>query len=289
VSIRTCPIDGTEETTMLQSLTGKVAVVTGAGSGIGAAMCRRFSAECMTIIAGDIDLDAARTTALPLSAHAIQVDVSDPASVTAFADASFDIGGQVDLLCNNAGVFQSGRTWEPSLVDWNWALGVNLMGIVHGIASFVPRMMAQETDGHVVNTASVAAIVSGPLSAPYVVSKAAAFSLTECLAHDLADVGSRIGASVLMPSAIDTGISRTARVRPERFGLDETPSRSMVTDFLADMTASGLHPDEVLEPVLDAVRTGTFLIPTKPSYVDQLRNRFEGLSARRLPGDVVVD
>ena len=163
------------------------------------------------------------------------------------------------------------------------------MGIVHGISSFVPRMMAQDTDGHVVNTASVAAIVSGPLSAPYVVSKAAAFSLTECLAHDLASVESKIGASVLMPSAIDTGIANTARVRPDRFGVDETESGPMVREFLAGMTAGGIHPDEVVDPVLAAVRTNTFLIPTKPSYVDQLRNRFEGLSARQLPGDVLVD
>ena len=274
---------------MLQQLAGRVAVVTGAGSGIGAALCRRMAAEGMTVVAADIDLDAARTTAGPISGHAVPVDVADPASVAALADRSFELCGQVDLLCNNAGVFQSGRVWEPSLGDWDWTLGVNLMGAVHAISSFLPRMIDQGTDGHVVNTLSVAALVSGPLTAPYIVSKAAVFSLTECLAHDLASIGSRIGASVLVPSAIDTGIARSARVRQERYGVDETESGPMVLGFLASATRAGLPPDEVAGPVLDAVRSGEFLIPTKPSYANQLENRYARLVARQLPGDVVVD
>ncbi|HEY5011902.1 MAG TPA: SDR family NAD(P)-dependent oxidoreductase [Acidimicrobiia bacterium] len=274
---------------MLRELTGKVAVVTGAGSGIGAAMCRRFVAEGMAVIAADIDRRAAEATAAGIGAHAVYVDVSDPTSVAALADEAFKIFGHVDLLCNNAGVFQSGQAWEPALDDWNWALGVNLMGAIHGISSFVPRMIAQDTDGHVVNTSSVAALVSGPFTAPYIVSKAAVFSLTECLAHDLRAAKSKIGASVLIPSAIDTEIARTARVRPERFGVDETPSGPMVVDFLASLTATGMNPDDVVGPVLDAVRSGEFLIPTKPSYADQLEQRFDRLAARQLPTNTSVD
>ncbi|HWD51608.1 MAG TPA: SDR family NAD(P)-dependent oxidoreductase [Acidimicrobiales bacterium] len=274
---------------MLQQLTGRVAVVTGAGSGIGVALCRRMGAEGMTVVAADIDGDAARTTAESIGGHAVQVDVSEPASVQALAEESFAAFGQVDLLCNNAGVFQSGRAWEPSLGDWNWSLGVNLMGVVHALASFLPRMIAQGTDGHVVNTSSVAALVSGPLTAPYVVSKAAVFSLTECLAHDLASIGSRIGASVLAPSAVDTQIARSARARPERFGTDETETGPMVLGFLTGATEAGIPADEVAGPVLDAVRSGEFLIPTKPSYASQLENRYRRLVERRLPGDVVVD
>jgi NAD(P)-dependent dehydrogenase (short-subunit alcohol dehydrogenase family) len=274
---------------MLQQLEGRVAVVTGAGSGIGAALCRRMGAEGMTVVAADIDVDAARTTAGAIGGHAVAVDVADPAAVAALADWSFETCGRVDLLCNNAGVFQSGRAWEPSLGDWGWTLGVNLMGAVHGISSFLPRMIAQGTDGHVVNTSSVAALVSGPFTAPYIVSKAAVFSLTECLAHDLAAIGSKIGASVLVPSAIDTGIARSARVRPERYGVDETETGPMVLGFLASTTQAGLPPDEVAGPVLDAVRSGEFLIPTRPSYADQLENRFTRLAGRQLPGDVLVD
>jgi NAD(P)-dependent dehydrogenase (short-subunit alcohol dehydrogenase family) len=274
---------------MLQELTGRVAVVTGAGSGIGAALCRRMGAEGMTVVAADIDLDTARTTAESTGGHPVEVDVSDPASVLALADESFRMFGQVDLLCNNAGVFQSGRAWEPSSNDWGWSLGVNLMGVVHGLSSFLPRMIAQGTDGHVVNTSSVAALVSGPLTAPYIVSKAAVFSLSECLAHDLASIGSRIGASVLVPSAVDTSIARSARVRPDRFGIDETETGPMVLGFLAGATEAGIQPDDVAGPVLDAVRSGEFLIPTKPSYAAQLENRYTRLVERRLPGDVVVD
>jgi NAD(P)-dependent dehydrogenase (short-subunit alcohol dehydrogenase family) len=274
---------------MLQDFAGRVAVVTGAGSGIGAAMCRRFAAEGMTVVAADIDVASARATADLIGGVAVQVDVSDAASVGALADRAFDECGQVDLLCNNAGVFQAGRAWEPTDDDWGWTLGVNLMGIVHGIASFVPRMTAQDTDGHVVNTSSVAAIVASPFTAPYIVSKTAAFSLTECLAHDLRSIGSKIGASVLVPSAVDTGIAHTARVRPGRFGVDHTETGPMLVDVLARMTATGLSPDDVVDPVLDAIRNGDFVIPTKPSYDDQLRNRYERLAARELPGDIVVD
>ncbi len=274
---------------MLPELNDRIAVVTGAGGGIGAAMCRRFATEGMSVVVADIDAAAARATAAECGGRAVHVDVADPASVAALADEAFDVFGRVDLLCNNAGVFQGGLSWERSLGDWEWSFGVNLMGVVHAISSFVPRMIAQDTDGHVVNTSSVAALVSGPISAPYVVSKAAVFSLTECLAHDLAFVHSRIGASVLVPSAVDTGIAQSARVRSERYGRDETESGRVVLDFLANTTATGLRPDAIVDPVLDAIRCGTFLIPTKPSYVDQLQNRCDRLVERRLPGDVVVD
>lgn len=274
---------------MLSNLNDRVAVVTGAGSGIGAAMCRRFASEGMSVVAADIDASKARAIAKACGARAVQVDVADAASVAALADEAFDVFGAVDLLCNNAGVFQGGLTWERSLGDWEWSLGVNLMGIVHAITSFVPRMIAQDTDGHIVNTSSVAALVSGPISAPYIVSKSAVFTLTECLAHDLAFVGAKIGASVLIPSAIDTEIALSARVRDERYGEDATESGRVVLEFLASTTATGLKPDAVVDPVLEAIRSGTFLIPTKPSYADQLRNRCDRLVERRLPGDVTVD
>jgi NAD(P)-dependent dehydrogenase (short-subunit alcohol dehydrogenase family) len=275
---------------VLKDFEGRVAVVTGAGSGIGAALCRGFAAEGMKVVGADIDADAARSTVGSFGGRAVPVDVSDPDSVASLADDVFAEFGQVDVLCNNAGVFQAGRTWEPSLDDWHWTIGVNLYGIVHGIRSFVPRMIEQGSDGHVVNTASVAAIVTAPMAAPYGVSKAAAFSITECLAHDLRSVDSRIGASVLIPSAVDTGIAHTARVRPERFGAPApTESGAFVVDFLAGMTSSGLRPADVVPHVIDAIRNDTFLIPTRPSYAAQLQNRHDRLTARELPGDVEID
>lgn len=275
---------------MIADLEGRVAVITGAASGIGAALCVGCADAGMQIVAADIDLPGAAETAASLpDAVAIGVDVSDPDEVTRFADTAFARWGSVDLLINNAGVFQAGRAWERTPADWQWTFGVNVFGITNALAAFVPRMLEQDTDGHIVNTASVAAFVSGPVSAPYVVSKAAAFAVTETLALDLASIQAKIGASVLTPSAFDTGIARTAAVRPDRFGSDPDPTAAMVADALAAMTADGLDPAAVVEPVLDAVRTGTFLIPTRDSYRAQLTNRYEALLDRRLPGPTIVD
>jgi NAD(P)-dependent dehydrogenase (short-subunit alcohol dehydrogenase family) len=276
---------------MIRSLGGKVAVVTGAAHGIGRALAIGLAAEGMRVVAVDIDGPGAHATALQagVDAAARQVDVADAEAVDALADACFAEFGQVDLLVNNAGVFQGGLCWERSVADWQWAFGVNVYGIIHGQRSFLPRMIAQGTEGHVVNTASVAAFVSAPLSGPYVVSKCAAFSLTECLAHDLAVVGSKIGASVLVPSAFDTAIARSTAVRPARFGVDTTEDGQGTAAALAQIVSQGMSPEEAVAPVIEGIRCGTFLIPTRPSYAEQLRHRYEALRTRELPTLTVVD
>jgi NAD(P)-dependent dehydrogenase (short-subunit alcohol dehydrogenase family) len=276
---------------VIRDLAGKVAVVTGAASGIGRALAIGFAAEGMRVVAADIDEAGAQATAARIGADAVarRVDVADSESVAALADGCFGELGQVDLLVNNAGVFQGGLSWERSLEDWEWTFGVNVYGIIHGHRSFVPRMIAQGTDGHVVNTASVAAFVSAPASGPYIVSKCAALSLTECLAHDLAAVGAKVGASVLTPSAFDTGIAQTADVRHERFGVDDTEDGKGTAQALAAIVSQGMAPSEAVKPVIDAIRSGEFLIVTRPSYADQLRNRYDALLERRLPALIAVD
>ncbi len=276
---------------MLSNFSGKVAVVAGSASGIGAALVEGLAREGMRVVAADIDLKGAGATAQRAgeTARPAHVDVADAGSVSALADWVFEDYGQVDLLINNAGVFQGGLAWERSLADWEWALGVNLYGIIHAIRSFVPRMIEQDSEGHIVNTASVAAFVAGPFSSPYVVSKCGALSISECLALDLAAVGSKIGASVLTPSAINTDIAHTARVRSPVYGSDDTPDGKMSVEALASMTAAGIAPSEVVQPVIDAIRAGTFLIPTKPSYENQIRSRADALIARKLPSLVAVD
>lgn len=276
---------------MLKDFNNKVAVITGAGNGIGAALARGFAAKGMQVVLADIDLAQAEQTAKQIgeSATAKQVDVADGDSVHALADFCFNHFGQVDLLINNAGVFQGGLSWERSIEDWDWALGVNLYGIIHGIRAFTPRMIAQDTEGHIVNTASVAAYVAGPMSAPYVVSKCAAMSVSECLALDLEIVGSKIGASVLTPSNFKTGIAQTGKLRPTTLGEDTTEDGKMCVDALQSMLDEGASPEDAFQPVFDGVVNGTFLIATKPSFRKQLSNRFESLMEQRLPPLAEVD
>ncbi len=267
------------------------AVVTGAASGIGAALCKGFADLGARVAVCDIDAEGAETVATSIgsSATAHQVDVADPDSVDRLADAVFADSGRVDVLCNNAGVFQGGLMWERSLDDYRWTFDVNCFGILHGVRSFVPRMIDQDTPAHIINTASVAAYVAGPMSSPYIVSKAAAFSITECLALDLQTVGSEIGVSVLTPSSFDTGIAHTAAVRQPRYGDDPSEEARGVADALASMTSEGLSPAAAVEPVLDGIRDDTFLIATKPSFRDQLRLRYDALLDQRLPEMAVID
>jgi NAD(P)-dependent dehydrogenase (short-subunit alcohol dehydrogenase family) len=266
-------------------------VVTGAGGGIGAALATGFAGEGAAVAVCDIDEGSAASVAdsIGASARAFGVDVADPDAVSTLADDVFAEFGHVDVLCNNAGVFQAGLMWERSVADYRWAFDVNCFAIIHAIGAFIPRMIADDRPGHVVNTSSVAAYVSAPLTSPYIASKAAAFSLTECLAHDLAAVGSKVGASVLTPSAFDTEISQTASTRPERYGSDDSADAAAVADALADMTAAGLNPSEAFAPVRDGIRDNTFLIATKPSFRAQLEHRFDALVAQQLPSVADVD
>jgi NAD(P)-dependent dehydrogenase (short-subunit alcohol dehydrogenase family) len=269
----------------------RVAVVTGAGSGIGAALAVGLAGEGALVVAVDIDGDAAGATASRLGGGAMAacVDVTDPTAVEQLAHQIFEENGRVDIVINNAGVFQGGLMWERSLEDYRWSFDVNVFGILHSVRSFIPRMLAADSDGHIVNTSSVAAFVAGAGSSPYVVSKCAAFSLSECLALDLKAVGSKIGVSVLTPSAFNTGIAHTARVRPAAYGVDETPGGKVSSEGLAAITQQGQSPDAVVGPVLEGIRHRQFLIATRPSFREQISNRFEALLECRIPGPVTVD
>lgn len=280
---------------MLTELDGRVAVITGAASGIGRALAQRCADKGMRVVATDVEREALdETVALARKnggeAIGVVTDVRDGESVEALAVAAYAAYGAVHLLCNNAGVFQAGVLWERTVADWEWVLGVNLWGIIHGIRSFVPRMIAGGEPGHVVNTSSLAGIVSNGYSGPYTTSKFAALGLSECLAHDLRSAGVRIGASVLVPGSVNTRISGSTRNRPSELadGLGAADAAS-VEQALHTMTSTGVHPLSVADLVLDAVRVDRFVIPTSAGYDDQIRHRAEALLARKAPQGLPFD
>ncbi len=274
---------------MLAELADKVAVITGAGSGIGRGLVQRCAQAGMRVVAADVEPGALKETvdsavATGGEAIAVPTDVTDKAAVDALADASYQAFGAVHLLCNNAGVFQAGLLWERTEADWEWVLGVNLWGVIHGIRSFVPRMLAGGEPGHVVNTSSLAGVVSNAYSGPYTTSKFAVLGLTESLAHDLDVTGAAIGASVLIPGSVATRIAESGRNRPSALAAGQgAEDATFVEGMLAQTTATGKDPVAVADLVLDAVRSGTFLIPTTESYAAQITHRAEALLAKQAP------
>lgn len=279
---------------MLADLHDRVAVVTGAGSGIGRSLVVALAGEGMRVVAADVDADGLQATAELVGGEAVVTcltDVRDAAAVEHLAEVAYSTFSAVHLLCNNAGVFQGGVLWERTDAELEWVLGVNLWGILNGVRSFIPRMLAAGEAAHVVNTASMAGLVSLPFSGPYVVSKFAAVAVSESIAHDLAAAGAPIGVSVLCPSLVATAIGTSHRNAPAGTRAGEpAPDVAFVEQALAESTTElGLDPDVVAGIVIEAVRAGTFYVGTKPSFDDQVRERTDAVLARRLPPMPAID
>ncbi|GGV35996.1 hypothetical protein GCM10010182_70120 [Actinomadura cremea] len=269
----------------MRELGGRVAVVTGAASGIGRALAVRLADEGMRLALADIDPDGLdETAALAQAAGTHVVDVGDEAAVREFADRVFAEMGAVHLLCNNAGVYMGGRMWTRPAADFEWTLRVNLWGILHGVRAFVPRMLERGGEGHVVNTCSVAGLFVGPGAAPYTVSKWAAFAASLSLAQELAMEGSRIGVSALCPGGVATRIHESERTRPA--GLESEPGddAAFMNEMIAATVAGGIAPEDVAARVVDAVREERFLVLTHPEYEPGLAEQAAALTAGRLPG-----
>jgi NAD(P)-dependent dehydrogenase (short-subunit alcohol dehydrogenase family) len=269
---------------------GRVAVVTGAGSGIGRALALRAAGEGMRVVIADVEVGALEEAAAEVETAGAEVvvvptDVSRSDQVDALARIAYERFGAVHLLCNNAGVFQAGISWQRSMADWEWVLGVNLWGVLHGIRSFVPRMLEGGDEGHVVNTSSIAGMITGAYSAPYITSKFAVLALTECLAHDLRAHGAPIGVSALVPGLVDTKIAHSMRNRPDEPPAEgQAPDHYLVEQALRDLLATGgLPPEEVAGLVFDAVRSARFLVTTTDATAGILRARFDAVLAGELP------
>ena len=238
---------------MLQELDGKVAVITGGGSGIGASLARACAAAGMRVVVVDVNEERAASVAAELpdgTAVARAVDVSDADAVQALADFAFDTFGAVHLLCNNAGVSPAGRIWDFTDDEWRWLLGVNVQGVANGIRSFVPRMIEQG-EGHIVNTGSGASFVSTPRLGPYCATKHAIVGLSEALRYELDGTG--IGVSVLVPAGVNTNIG-DSMVRPSATDPDAIADDfTALTNAMDETSLAVIEPEVVAEVTLVGV------------------------------------
>ena len=257
----------------MDSLRDRVAVVTGGGSGIGRALVDVFAREGARLVVADVDESSAHEAAEAVrkgggTALAVRTDVTDLAQVQALADRAFAEMGAVDVLCNNAGVALWGALQDATHQDWQWVLGVNLWGVIHGIEAFLPRMIASGRRGHVVNTASMAGLLATRGLGVYNTSKYAVVGLSETLAKDLAPHG--IGVSVLCPLGVATRIRTSDRNRPKHLRNEATAAAAPVS-----LDGSTLAPAAVAEMVLSAILENRLYVITHPESLEPIRRRFQ--------------
>ncbi|MEJ2174081.1 MAG: SDR family NAD(P)-dependent oxidoreductase [bacterium] len=281
----------------MDEFAGKVALVTGAASGIGLALATRFAQEGMKVVLADIEDEplAAAQAAIQASggtAVAVRTDVMREHEVKRLADTAFDTWGRVHILCNNAGVGGVGAdgVWDIPIEDWDWVLGVNLRGVVHGVRHFVPRMLAGGEPGHIVNTASAAGFVTGATAAPYTISKHGVVALSEHLYKDLKTRGAKLSVSVLCPGWVDTNIIDSARNRPDALkpkgdtAAEATPEMQMRLEAVRGFLKKGFRPEAIAELVVDAIRSDMFyVVPMQPEIEQALALRLEDIRLRRNP------
>lgn len=270
----------------MREFAGKTAFVTGGAGGIGFALGRAFAQAGMKVMLADIEADALQAAVKSLQEITPDIrgticDVADAASVERAAQATFDAFGHVHVVCNNAGVAAGGGIDHISLDNWRWVIDVNLMGVLHGIKSFLPHIRAHGEGGHIVNTASMAGMQTGLGFSPYGASKFAVVSMSEGLAMQLEPHG--IGVSVLCPSFVRTGIGESGRNRPGRYGqsqpLDPASRAAAVVAEIATQIAAGIDPASVAARVLTAIREDELYIFTHPDMRAEVEARFAAILA----------
>jgi len=275
----------------MEEFEGKVAVVTGAASGIGQALATAFAAEGMKLVLADIEPGPLEETAEQLRAggadvFAVTADVAVASDVDRIGTAAMDVFGAVHVACNNAGVSGGGLTWEIDLETWKWILDVDLWGVIHGVHTFTPLIIASG-GGHVVNTASMAGLTSNPGMGPYNVAKHGVVTLSETMSVELQMTHPEVGISVLCPGWVRTRINESERNRPplEAAGeLQETDEgllalKEMVNTWIAE----GLQPAHVASLVVDAIRTNRFYVLTHPEWQGMIRDRVDRMLSGENP------
>lgn len=270
----------------MQEFAGKAAFVTGGASGIGFALGRAFAQAGMKVMLADIEANALAAAVenlrnLGAVVRGVSCDVADPVSVEHAAKVSYEAFGNIHVVCNNAGVAAGGGIDNISLDNWRWVLDVNLMGVLHGIRTFLPHIRAHGEGGHFVNTASMAGMQGGLGFSPYAASKFAVVAMSEGLATQLKRYG--IGVTVLCPSYVRTRIGESGRNRPERYGqpqkLDPASPAGVMVAEIARRLQSGLDPSEVAARVLSAIRDSELYVFTHPNMRDEVDERFAAIQA----------
>jgi NAD(P)-dependent dehydrogenase (short-subunit alcohol dehydrogenase family) len=277
----------------MKAFAGKVAVITGAGSGFGREFARTGAALGMKLALADVQADALAATVAELQGQGAQVfgetvDVSRAADMERLAAHTLDTFGGAHLLFNNAGVAVGGLAWESSVRDWEWVLGVNVWGVIHGMRVFTPIMLAQGGEAHIVNTASVAGLVNPQMMAVYNVSKHAVVSLSETLHHDLKLVGSSVGVSVLCPAFVPTGINASDRNRPADLANNAPPTASQAAlkaQLDKAVTSGKITAPQVAEMTFDAIREDRFYVITHEKMMPSIELRLQDVVQRRNPSD----
>ena len=272
----------------------RVAVITGAASGIGRGLARRCAHEGMKVVLADVEPAALAEAESELRSHgtpvlALVTDVSQALQMELLAQKTLDTFGAIHLLCNNAGVGLVRSVWESTLADWEWVLGVNLWGVIHGLRVFVPIMLKQDTEGHIVNTASISGLIVGPgSSSTYNVSKHGVVALSETLYYELAQRGAKVKVSVLLPCWVNTRIFDAERNRPVELRNDPLvlpvdPETDAVIEAGRQAAQQGMSPDQVAQLVFQAIESEQLYVFTHPETKEWVRIQMEHMLAERNP------
>ncbi|MEE4661685.1 MAG: SDR family NAD(P)-dependent oxidoreductase [Halieaceae bacterium] len=268
---------------------GRVCVITGAGSGIGAGLVRHAVAQGMHVIGADVDADGLESVAASLGSRrnafaAHHLDVTDAEAVGEFAAQVYTDFGEVNLLFNNAGVLVDGKSWERPLRDWRWIVDVNIMGVVHGLHHFVPRMLQQGSAARVINTASIGGLLGGgTYMSPYQACKHAVVVLTESLYKELAQEAGEVTASVLCPAEVATQIWHSDRLRPDSERVALGDAEQQFHDAVAGNVARGATPDAFAQQVFAGIEAGQFWLIPDAAFMPMLQMRTDEIVAQRNP------